>query len=95
MSVQELAAIDAALMHRTGSSELWQPASGDVGCSHEQLVCDGIPDQQTLVEEIIKAIDISELPDGTKLTREKETGPYLRVYRVQDGLIRWHKVLLR
>jgi type II secretory pathway component GspD/PulD (secretin) len=40
------------------------------------------PDQQTLVEEIIKAIDISELPDGTKLTREGNTGPYLRVYRV-------------
>ncbi len=40
------------------------------------------PDQQTLVEEIIKAIDISELPDGTKLTREGNSGPYLRVYRV-------------
>ncbi|MFO0999382.1 MAG: secretin N-terminal domain-containing protein [Planctomycetaceae bacterium] len=40
------------------------------------------PDQQTLVEEIIKAIDISELPDGTRLTREGNTGPYLRVYRV-------------
>jgi type II secretory pathway component GspD/PulD (secretin) len=40
------------------------------------------PDQQTLVEEIIKAIDISELPDGTKLTREGSTGPFLRVYRV-------------
>lgn len=40
------------------------------------------PDQQTLVEEIIKAIDISELPDGTKLDREGNTGPYLRVYRV-------------
>lgn len=40
------------------------------------------PDQQALVEEIIKAIDISELPDGTKLTREGNSGPYLRVYRV-------------
>ena len=40
------------------------------------------PDQQTLIEEIIKAIDISELPDGTKLTREGNSGPYLRVYRV-------------
>ena len=40
------------------------------------------PDQQTLVEEIIKAIDISEGPNGEKLTRTGNSGPYLRVYRV-------------
>ena len=40
------------------------------------------PDQQTLVEEIIKAIDISETKSGVKLTREGNSGPYLRVYRV-------------
>jgi type II secretory pathway component GspD/PulD (secretin) len=40
------------------------------------------PDQQTLVEEIIKAIDTAEGPNGEKLTRTGNSGPYLRVYRV-------------
>ena len=40
------------------------------------------PDQQKLVEEIVKAIDISEGPNGEKLTRLGNTGPFLRVYKV-------------
>ena len=46
------------------------------------LFVTGSKDDQTLVEEIIKAIDISELPDGTPLTRAGASGPYLRVYKV-------------
>ena len=46
------------------------------------LFVTGSRDDQTLVEEIIKAIDISELPDGTPLTRAGASGPYLRVYKV-------------
>lgn len=46
------------------------------------LFVTGSPDQQTLVEEIIKAIDISEAWDGTKLSRRGNSGPYLRVYKV-------------
>lgn len=46
------------------------------------LFVTGSKDDQALVEEIIKAIDIDELPDGTKLTRTGASGPYLRVYKV-------------
>ncbi|MEJ7594792.1 MAG: secretin N-terminal domain-containing protein [Planctomycetaceae bacterium] len=46
------------------------------------LFVTGSKDDQALVEEIIKAIDISELPDGTPLTRAGASGPYLRVYKV-------------
>jgi len=46
------------------------------------LFVTGSKDEQALVEEILKAIDISELPDGTKLTRTGASGPYLRVYKV-------------
>lgn len=46
------------------------------------LFVTGSKDDQALVEEIIKAIDIDELPDGTKLTRTGAAGPYLRVYKV-------------
>ena len=46
------------------------------------LFVTGSKDDQALVEEIIKAIDISELPDGTPLTRSGSSGPYLRVYKV-------------
>lgn len=46
------------------------------------LFVTGSKDEQALAEEILKAIDISELPDGTKLTRTGLSGPYLRVYKV-------------
>ena len=46
------------------------------------LFVTGSKDDQALAEEIIKAIDISELPDGTPLTRAGASGPYLRVYKV-------------
>ena len=46
------------------------------------LFVTGSEADQALVEEIIKAIDISELPDGTKLSRAGQTGPFLRVYKV-------------
>ena len=46
------------------------------------LFVTGSKDDQTLVEEIIKAIDISEGPNGEKLTRAGASGPYLRVYKV-------------
>ena len=46
------------------------------------LFVTGSPDQHVLVEEIIKAIDISEGPNGEKLTRSGSSGPYLRVYKV-------------
>ena len=46
------------------------------------LFVTGSKDDQALVEEIIKAIDISEGPNGEKLTRAGASGPYLRVYKV-------------
>ena len=46
------------------------------------LFVTGSESDHALVEEIIKAIDISELPDGTKLTRTGDNGPSLRVYKV-------------
>ncbi len=46
------------------------------------LFVTGSPDQHALVEEIIKAIDVSEDPDGNPIGRMANTGPYLRVYKV-------------
>jgi len=46
------------------------------------LFVTGSEADHALVEEIIKAIDISELPDGTKLSRTGDSGPFLRVYKV-------------
>lgn len=46
------------------------------------LLVTASPDEQKLVEEIIKAIDVSEGPDGKPLTREDNTGPFLKVYKV-------------
>jgi hypothetical protein len=41
--------------------------------------------QQSLVEEIIKAIDVSEAPDGTPLGNYNSSGPYLKVYSVSGA----------
>ncbi|MBL8810510.1 MAG: hypothetical protein JNM43_10070 [Planctomycetaceae bacterium] len=46
------------------------------------LLVTASPDEQKLVEEIVKAIDISEGPGGEKFSREDNTGPYLKVYKV-------------
>lgn len=46
------------------------------------LLVTASPDEQKLVEEIVKAIDISEGPGGEKFSREDNTGPFLKVYKV-------------
>ncbi|MFN9973696.1 MAG: secretin N-terminal domain-containing protein, partial [Phycisphaerae bacterium] len=46
------------------------------------LFVTGTAKQQTLVEEIINAIDVSEAPDGTPLGSRSNSAPYLKVYTV-------------
>ncbi len=46
------------------------------------LYVTGTPDQQVLVDEILKVIDGATGPDGQPLTRTGNTGPYLKVYKV-------------
>ena len=47
------------------------------------LLVTASPEQQKLVEEIIKALDVNEDPEGNPLDRTDRRGPYLKVYRVQ------------
>lgn len=47
------------------------------------LLVTASPEQQKLVEEIIKALDVNEDPEGNPLDRADRRGPYLKVYRVQ------------
>ncbi|MFN9721240.1 MAG: secretin N-terminal domain-containing protein, partial [Planctomycetota bacterium] len=46
------------------------------------LYVTGTPDQQALVEEILKVVDGATGPNGEPLTRTGNTGPYLKVYKV-------------
>ena len=46
------------------------------------LFVTGSTEQHVLVEEIIKAIDVSEGPDGQPLASFGSSGPFLRVYKV-------------
>lgn len=49
------------------------------------LLVTGTPAQHQLVRTILDAIDISEAPDGTALTRTGRRGRYLRVYDVSSA----------
>lgn len=46
------------------------------------LFVTGTPDQQVLVDEILKAIEGAVDGDGKPLTRTNNSGPYLKVYKV-------------
>lgn len=46
------------------------------------LLVTASPEQQKLVEEIIKTLDVDKDPKGNPLDREDRTGPYLKVYKV-------------
>ncbi|MFM7059252.1 MAG: secretin N-terminal domain-containing protein [Planctomycetota bacterium] len=46
------------------------------------LLVTGSPDQQKLVEEIVKTLDVDEDAKGNKLSRTDRSGPFLKVYKV-------------
>ncbi|MFM8474984.1 MAG: secretin N-terminal domain-containing protein, partial [Planctomycetaceae bacterium] len=46
------------------------------------LLVTGSPDQQKLVEEIVKTLDVDEDAKGNKLSRSDRSGPFLKVYKV-------------
>ena len=46
------------------------------------LLVTASPEQQKLVEEIIKTLDVDKDPKGNPLDREDRSGPYLKVYKV-------------
>ncbi len=46
------------------------------------LLVTASPEQQKLVEEIIKTLDVDKDAKGNPLDREDRTGPYLKVYKV-------------
>lgn len=46
------------------------------------LLVTGSPDQQKLVEEILKTLDVDEDAKGNKLSRSDRSGPFLKVYKV-------------
>ncbi len=49
------------------------------------LLVTGTPSQHALVQTILKAIDVSESPDGTALSRTGRRGKYLMVYDVSSA----------
>jgi len=46
------------------------------------LLVTGSPDQQKLVEEIVKTLDVDQDAKGNKLSRTDRSGPFLKVYKV-------------
>lgn len=81
---------------RSRDSRSSEPAAATPATSEDQLqvasdlrtnslLVTGTPAQHQLVQTILKAIDVSESPDGTVLTRTGRRGRYLRVYDVSSA----------